>query len=74
MPPAPLGPSLPPTEHLPSEETAVLSGHEGPVLAVRFNRTGTYCLTCGKVGMLLQPTALVVCKQLIPFAARRTEP
>mmetsp|Transcript_16314 Transcript_16314/g.41484 ORF Transcript_16314/g.41484 Transcript_16314/m.41484 type:complete len:311 (-) Transcript_16314:19-951(-) len=33
---------------LPSEKVASLSGHSGPVLAVRFNRAGTYCLTCGK--------------------------
>lgn len=33
---------------LPSEKTASLSGHSGPVLAVRFNKEGSYCLTCGK--------------------------
>ena len=37
------------TEHLPTEEAFCLKGHEGPVLAVRFNSTGTYCLSCGKV-------------------------
>ncbi|KAK9798539.1 hypothetical protein WJX73_000934 [Symbiochloris irregularis] len=36
-----------PTE-LPRTETACLQGHEGPVYAVRFNTTGTYCLTGGK--------------------------
>ena len=34
---------------LPSKEQRTLKGHEGPVLAVRFNTAGTYCLTCGKV-------------------------
>lgn len=38
-----------PTEHLPNTEALTLTGHEGPVLAVRFNNTGTYCLSCGKV-------------------------
>lgn len=33
---------------LPSTEARVLKGHEGAVLAVRFNPAGTYCLTCGK--------------------------
>ncbi|KAK9832290.1 hypothetical protein WJX74_005480 [Apatococcus lobatus] len=46
------GPALPdePSSHdrLPSERTFELKGHEGPVLAVRFNRSGTYCLSCGK--------------------------
>lgn len=49
-----IGPQAPPglaapSEHLPTNEHAVLKGHEGPVLAVRFNRQGTYCLSCGKV-------------------------
>lgn len=54
MPPRPLGPApppdtlLPPNEHLPNKEAACLRGHEGPVLAVRFNTQGTYCLSCGK--------------------------
>ena len=39
-----------PNEHLPSTEAAVLAGHEGAVLAVRFNVQGTYCLSGGKVG------------------------
>ena len=38
-----------PTKHLPSQQALVLKGHEGAVLAVRFNNTGSYCLTCGKV-------------------------
>ena len=38
-----------PLEHLPKKEAAVLRGHDGPVLAVRFNIQGTYCLSCGKV-------------------------
>lgn len=33
---------------LPRTEARVLSGHEGAVLAVRFNRDGNYCLSCGK--------------------------
>lgn len=33
---------------LPSKEAAVLKGHEGAVLAVRFNKDGKYCLSCGK--------------------------
>lgn len=49
----PIGPAAPPglaapAEHLPCKEHAVLRGHDGPVLAVRFNRQGTYCLSCGK--------------------------
>ena len=39
-----------PGERLPKEEVLTLTGHEGPVLAVRFNKTGAYCLSCGKVG------------------------
>ncbi len=51
----PIGPQAPPglaapSEHLPTEEHAVLKGHDGPVLSVRFNTQGTYCLSCGKVG------------------------
>lgn len=47
------GPVPPPetahqTEHLPTRETATLVGHDGPVLAVRFNSQGTYCLSCGR--------------------------
>lgn len=34
---------------LPHELAATLSGHEGAVLNVRFNRKGSYCLSCGKV-------------------------
>jgi hypothetical protein len=55
MPPRPLGPApapgslLPPNEKLPSSEAFCLKGHEGPVLAVRFNALGTYCMSCGKV-------------------------
>lgn len=36
------------TSTLPTELHSTLVGHEGPVLAVRFNRTGAYALTCGK--------------------------
>ncbi|KAK9915970.1 hypothetical protein WJX75_006744 [Coccomyxa subellipsoidea] len=35
-------------ETLPKEESFCLRGHDGPVLAVRFNNPGTYCLSCGK--------------------------
>lgn len=47
-PAPPPGAGLPPQEHLPRSEEHVLKGHEGPVLAVRFNTQGTYCLSCGK--------------------------
>lgn len=47
------GPALPDEpsshDHLPGEKAFELKGHEGPVLAVRFNKSGTYCLSCGKV-------------------------
>ncbi|GAX77764.1 hypothetical protein CEUSTIGMA_g5207.t1 [Chlamydomonas eustigma] len=33
---------------LPSTESHVLKGHDGPVFGVRFNKTGTYCVSCGK--------------------------
>ena len=36
-------------DRLPSKELHVLKGHDGPVFAVRFNKAGTYCMTCGKV-------------------------
>lgn len=48
-PAPPPGALLPPNERLPSQEHAVLKGHEGPVLAVRFNVQGTYAMSCGKV-------------------------
>ncbi|KAL2551493.1 Transducin/WD40 repeat-like superfamily protein [Forsythia ovata] len=35
-------------EGLPRKEASVLRGHEGAVLAARFNRNGEYCLSCGK--------------------------
>jgi mitogen-activated protein kinase organizer 1 len=35
-------------QQLPRTEARSLSGHEGAVLAVRFNRDGNYCLSCGK--------------------------
>lgn len=36
-------------EKLPSELQHELKAHDGPVLAVRFNRAGTYCLSAGRV-------------------------
>ncbi|KAK9162680.1 hypothetical protein Syun_003582 [Stephania yunnanensis] len=36
------------SELLPKKEANVLKGHEGAVLAARFNRDGNYCLSCGK--------------------------
>ena len=35
-------------QQLPRTELRTLSGHEGAVLAVRFNHDGKYCLSCGK--------------------------
>lgn len=46
-----LGPQLPDeTQHpvLPSQLQTSLVGHDGPVLAVRFNKAGTYCLSAGR--------------------------
>ncbi|KAL7089859.1 hypothetical protein ACP275_12G003400 [Erythranthe tilingii] len=34
--------------NLPRTESNVLRGHEGAVLAARFNANGEYCLSCGK--------------------------
>ena len=34
--------------NLPQRQTAALAGHEGAILAVRFNADGRYCLTCGR--------------------------
>lgn len=42
---------------LPSREARVLKGHEGAVLAVRFNPAGNYCVSCGKARMQPSPTA-----------------
>ncbi|CAH2043471.1 unnamed protein product, partial [Thlaspi arvense] len=36
------------TAELPTKEAHVLKGHEGAVLAARFNGDGNYALTCGK--------------------------
>ena len=49
-------------EALPQQELHCLKGHDGPVLAVRFNTAGTYCLSCGKVfaAALLLP-CMVTC-------------
>ena len=40
-------------EALPTQELYCLRGHDGPVLAVRFNTAGTYCLSCGKVSWVV---------------------
>lgn len=52
-----LGPQLPPEEatsaavaQLPDSKSVELKGHDGPIFAVRFNKSGSYCLSCGKVG------------------------
>ena len=70
------GPALPVPEvqgpELPSTETACLKGHEGPVYAVRFNATGTYCLSCGKVGLCYEQMlrrAGSACAQSLPTCA-----
>lgn len=55
------GPELPPADYTSSagakvvlsRESMVLKGHDGPVLAVRFDTTGQYCLSCGKVCLVL---------------------
>ena len=60
----PIGPDLPTkaqTEPLPSTETFVLKGHDGPVLAVRFNKLGTYCLSGGRVRTPATPLPLLRC-------------
>ncbi|KAK8985122.1 hypothetical protein V6N11_076812 [Hibiscus sabdariffa] len=36
------------SSELPRKEANVLKGHEGAVLAARFNSDGNYCLSCGK--------------------------
>lgn len=33
---------------MPMKEVHLLKGHEGAVLAARFNANGEYCLSCGK--------------------------
>lgn len=49
------GPRLPDEQddyvepEIPSTLMQTLRGHEGPVLAVRFNVQGSYCISCGKV-------------------------
>ena len=37
-----------PPERFPTAPLHTLEGHEGAVLALVFNSTGTYCLSCGK--------------------------
>jgi mitogen-activated protein kinase organizer 1 len=47
---AAFGPAAPPDESgaLPTRCSAVLAGHEGAVLNVRYNCSGAYALSCGK--------------------------
>jgi len=33
---------------LPASQATTLKGHTGPILAVRYNSDGNYCLTCGQ--------------------------
>jgi mitogen-activated protein kinase organizer 1 len=33
---------------LPASQVTTFKGHTGPILAVRFNSDGNYCLTCGQ--------------------------
>lgn len=42
-------PGRPDPHNLPHRETVTLKGHDGPVFAVRWDRQGKYCLSCGKV-------------------------
>ena len=82
MPRQKFGPELRPpsvearqlAEPLPNTEVATLQGHDGAVLAVRFNKSGTYCLTCGKVrercvslAQSLSLGALRLCLVVLPF-------
>ena len=46
---------------LPVNEAFTLRGHDGPVLGVRFNKAGTYCLSCGKVGYTLWHVMQIFC-------------
>lgn len=53
--------SKPAGDGLPCKELNSLKGHEGPVLAVRFNTQGTYCMSCGKVSKEFQEAAMHAC-------------
>ena len=71
------GPTLPPSEtgapatssaSLPNEKVGVLEkAHTGPILAVRFNKDGNYCLTCGQDRLikLWNPNKQLVVKSYI---------
>lgn len=50
----------PPSERLPKELAFSLKGHDGAVLAVRFNKAGTYCLSCGKARLPHSPILMLV--------------
>eukprot|EP00290_Baffinella_frigidus_P050316 CAMPEP_0180387356 /NCGR_PEP_ID=MMETSP0989-20121125/30186_1 /TAXON_ID=697907 /ORGANISM="non described non described, Strain CCMP2293" /LENGTH=290 /DNA_ID=CAMNT_0022388195 /DNA_START=211 /DNA_END=1081 /DNA_ORIENTATION=+ len=54
-------------EALPTEKVSELKAHVGPVLAVRFNRDGNYCLTCGQDRLikLWNPTKGLVVKTYV---------
>lgn len=70
-----VGPQLPDQQQhgaLPGQLAYTLTGHDGPVLAVRFNKAGTYCLSAGRVGVSLtrppsrEPLRIGLAKQSHP--------
>ena len=62
----PVGPQLPQEQQhgsLPGALAHTLAGHDGPVLAVRFNEAGTYCLSAGRVRPFSMPClCLFLCR------------
>lgn len=65
-----IGPQLPPsfvTENLPNHFLSELTGHDGPVLAVRFNSNGNYCVSCGKVRHFPVGGSLLNLRSIIDF-------
>lgn len=67
--------------NLPSEKLQELKGHTGPVLAVRFNGDGHYCISCGQdrmlrlwnpVKVLLLPPSPSLSPPLLPLTRCRT--
>jgi hypothetical protein len=58
-------------EALPGELQHDIKAHDGPVLAVRFNRAGTYCLSAGRVRLkTARRRALGLCFPLPRVACR----